>query len=159
MKKPCRQRIRLTRPLTEPRVFALSPHVCVFCERAPDPTLPHEVWREHDENDRPIPGAAALVSICRSKECAKLLAAHPRLYSPANAPGAFPLLCYGCDHQRALGCNHPKLKANGGEGLVITLHGINALIKMKGGCVPMPKTATKCEGRAHAPRSDQPPTL
>lgn len=47
---------------------------------------------------------------------------HPRLYRAMHrhepSPGSMPA-CVDCRHREGLGCTHPSLKANGGDGLAI----------------------------------------
>jgi hypothetical protein len=116
-----------------------------------------EPWREHDERDAPIAGAAAVVLLGSSKDhdaCHEVLKRHPRLYAPdMGSPGSFPVLCGPCDHRRGAGCAHPDLKANGGAGLRVVANapfGRMILCTRESGCLTPPKVAVTCDGQAVA---------
>lgn len=77
-----------------------------------------ERWEEHDDNDQPTG-----VVICICDDCSKeIIEKHPRLYRELHTfephPGSM-VCCRECPFRNGLLCNHPALKANGGNGLVI----------------------------------------
>ncbi len=156
MKKPSASAIRAAVPLTQRPERGADPIlVCSVCGRDVDPKdLPSEVWREHDERDKPIAGTDALIFLGQEKAheaCKKLLGAHPRLYShEMGAPGHFPLLCGPCVHRKGLECTHRDLKANGGAGLKVntTTWPPFTIICIRGvGCTKPIATARECAGR------------
>lgn len=117
----------LSRDLTGPR----SPTHCQACGTQHDePTRAHDrdgqpvlakldVWREHDDADRP---QAVFVVLCRT--CSKkLINPHERLYSLVEPnkplPGLMPL-CLDCTHRDGLDCTNPQSKRNGGDGIKLT---------------------------------------
>lgn len=77
-------------------------------------------WQEHDPHDKPL---AIIVALCDG--CSKqLIGAHARLYRklwPNDPwPGCMPL-CVECRHRRGTSCSHPAAKANGGDGVMLTV--------------------------------------
>lgn len=77
-----------------------------------------EVWREHDDQDKPTSVAIVLCPPCGRK----LVPPHPRLYSRewphAPIPGVMEL-CRGCTHREGYRCTSPLLLSRGGPGLEI----------------------------------------
>jgi hypothetical protein len=124
MKKPAASVIRSTVPLTQRPERGADPLAghCNVCGLPADPVL-LQAWREHDERDLPIHGPDALVYLDSShKDRKKILDDHPRLYAEdAGTPGAFPKICGPCVNRRGLGCAHPDLRANGGDGLRVQI--------------------------------------
>lgn len=85
-----------------------------------------EAYREHDEQDHPIPGNDRILFIgYEHEQCEQRMIAHPRLYEEdTGEPGAFPRLCGDCAYRDGLRCTHRDLKANGGTaGLRVELEG------------------------------------
>lgn len=115
-------------------------------------------WLEHDERDRPEP---IVVILCQ--RCARdLIAPHPRLYRELQAweptPGSMPL-CVNCRFVDDLACTHPKLKANGGPGLILTMprptemHVCRSPRRLSGWIKIYHGPVSACEGR----QLDEPP--
>lgn len=156
MKKPTAAAIRSAVPLTTiARGLGVDPlFVCGVCGLTVDPAdLPLTVWREHDERDKPIAGTGAIVFLgagTAHAACKKRLDDHPRLYAEeAGAPGHFPGLCESCTNRRGLACSHPDLKANGGEGLRVSLNAFAAIVCVRGGGCHKPIAhAVRCAGRS-----------
>lgn len=77
-------------------------------------------WLEHDDSDRSTAIVVVLCSGCSKK----LIEPHPRLYRMLTLwephPGCMAL-CRKCEYREGVGCTHPSLKANGGEGLALTV--------------------------------------
>lgn len=122
------------------------------CNICGEPSDSLAVWREHDEHDRPIDGTDYLVYIGKDhKKCLKRMDDHPRLYAEVRGePGSFPRLCGPCRYRDGLACRHPKLKANGGDGLLVNLADPlrGAIVCMGGGRrAVVVHHALKCEGR------------
>lgn len=147
MSKTSRHAIAAAVPLTlHPKRPADPITACNLCG-APSDSL--SVWREYDVRDRPILGLGALVFMDRSHEaCARDLDEHPRLYvEEMGAPGHFPLLCGPCTFRYRFECSHPKLRANGGAGLRVELHGLPVIVcRRPGGCSVPLRVACTCEG-------------
>lgn len=108
-------------------------------------------WREHDEWDVPVQGAAALVYIGKDHpKCIKVMESHPRLYAEdAGLPGSFPRLCGPCVLRKGLACTHQDLKANGGAGLKVSLTNAfgGAILCGPGGCRVALREAMGCDGQ------------
>ena len=128
--------------------------VCAICLRTVDASdLPGTIWREHDEEDRPIAGDDALVHIGSGKEhaaCRKAIDDHPRLYAEeTGAPGLFPWLCGTCPQRSLRSCTDPRTRANGGDGLRVELADPlrGAIICGRGGRIRTAQRAVKCEGK------------
>jgi len=162
LKKPNVAAIRAATPLTALPTRGDDPiSCCNVCGQAADPVL-LQVWREHDEHDRPIGGDDALVFLMGGREhdrCRKILDEHPRLYAEEGGrPGSFPAICGACPFRSGTACTHPKLKTNGGPGLLVTLDRgafANAIICMGGGRRYRPiHRAIKCEGREEETTSE-----
>ena len=155
MKKPTAATIRAHVPLTviARRDGADPISCCGVCGVAVDPSdLPLTVWRECGENDKPIAGHVALLFVgpgSAHAACRKRVDDHPRLYvEESGQPGHFPELCGPCIFRNGLSCGHAGLKANGGDGLAITLDRMTAIICTRGaGCHTPVQHATKCRGR------------
>ena len=151
MSKPNVAAIRATTPLSKlrPELRADPLAHCHFCGGS-ERTHSLLLWREHDEQDKPIQGLDGLVVVCDSKACQKIIEEHPRLYArdSLGAPGHFPELCGDCRYRKGWSCTHPDLKANGGQGLSVQLGGLRAIICRSGhgGCSTPPRTALKCAG-------------
>jgi hypothetical protein len=153
---------RLSKQLSHPR----RPDTCQSCGRKPDGLGMEKLadrcawlerWIEHDDYDRP---ERIIVVLCPS--CAgRLVKPHPRLYSQMPAfkpwPGTIPHLCADCVHCVDLKCNHPDLKANGGEGLMIKcaqpmramIDGADPVTRKRTGWIQeiWPAPAESCTGR------------
>lgn len=113
------------------------------------------LWLEHDERDRPT---GTVISVCA--RCERQISPHPRLYDRLQTHQPVPgvmATCAGCRFADRLQCTHPDLKANGGPGLMVSVPPpLRALVRLKGGCVPM-TTYTgppACRGREEASRAD-----
>lgn len=139
MGKPDVRAIRAAVPLSAS--VSRRQFVCI-CGRSSDRLA---LWREHDERDMPIPGNQALVFIAADHaDCNKTMRKHPRLYAEQRGdPGSFPTLCGPCTYRQGLGCTHPDLKQNGGQGLLVNLRPTvphNAIV-----CPPPSLRARACE--------------
>lgn len=115
MPQPTTKFPRLTVDLKHHR----APDICQACGSQEEEL---QRWAEHDDNDKVL-DPPAIVVLC--KGCAKrIINPHPRLYAEIHtnhpAPGSMRHLCLWCEHRDGLDCTHPKLKRNGGPGLVIT---------------------------------------
>lgn len=152
-RKPTAAQIEAAVPLSTIAAIAATSagvdpiQICNVCGK-PSPRL--ALWREHDERDKPT---KKLVFIDEGDddhiECRKAMEAHPRLYAEdAGLPGFFPTLCGPCRHRDGWRCRHPKLKANGGPGLLVKLDGMNGIVCGRGGCRSGITGARECEGRA-----------
>jgi hypothetical protein len=137
--KPNPAAVRAAVPLSETLSFLT--YSCI-CGR---PAEELGLWREHDEHDLPTESFVFIGN--DHAACLKLMKDHPRLYAEEmGKPGMFPI-CGPCRHRRAHACRHPKLKANGGPGVLVQLRPLvppNVII-----CPPPagPKArATSCEG-------------
>jgi hypothetical protein len=79
------------------------------------------MWVECDDNDNPELTKVLIVCKDKNSPCNKKIGLHPRLYIEQpwgrGLPGQFMLLCGSCPYRKGFTCTHPKLKANGGEGL------------------------------------------
>lgn len=75
-----------------------------------------QVWREHDDQDKPEPLFLVLCGDCAGRRIEK----HPRLYAEVDfrspEPGVMPV-CVLCRHREGFRCANPIAKANGGPGL------------------------------------------
>lgn len=115
-------------------------------------------YQAHDERDHPLPMPASLIFIGKDHDaCMRALDKHPRLYAETRGdPGHFPFLCGPCAQRDGLACRHPKLKANGGPGLLVNLQ---PSIRLPPGTIicPPPKIvyrAIGCEGRPDTPKGE-----
>jgi len=149
--KPNAARIAATEPLTAHRP-ADPMAACNVCGQLAEKGL--QLYVECDERDRPLPQPGSLLFIgIGHGACSKAVTAHPRLYVDSQGlPGSFPKLCGPCVLRDGLSCNHKKLKANGGPGLVVTREpGFMGMIcsRGRGGCHDLNKDRAfvKCEGR------------
>jgi len=148
-KNPGPAAIRQSVPLSQhPRRPSDPLSACNLCGLPPGDQAEMQVFREHDEADRPIRGDAALVFVARDHgRCRRAVSAHPRLYArETGQPGHFPQLCWSCAKRDGFACRDPRLKANGGGGLVVQLAG-----GLPPGTIicPRPKIvhdAVECEG-------------
>ena len=153
-KNPGPAAIRQSVPLSRhPRRPNDPPSACNLCGLPPGDPAEMQVFREHDEADRPIRGDAALVFVARDhQKCQRAVKAHPRLYArETGGPGHFPQLCGPCAKRDGFECRDPRLRANGGDGLVVHLTG-----GLPPGTIicPPPKIvrdAVGCEGREAKP--------
>lgn len=149
MAKPTVSAIRSAAPLSASPFRAPDPmERCNICG---EPAREYRAWRECDDRDRPVAGAGALIFIgADHAACQKKLDAHPRLYAEERGnPGHFPRLCSRCSYRDHLGCRHPKLKANGGEGLLVHLDQMAMIVCLKtahGSGRPLSQALT-CEGQ------------
>ncbi len=147
MKKPAAAAIRAAVPLSRLPSAGRDPlHRCDVCG---NPCEDLRAWRECDERDAPT---LVLVFVGEDHvDCRKALDKHPRLYrEETGAPGHFPALCGPCVHRRGLGCGHPDLKANGGQGLRVDLTDpMRGIVCMLGrdGPIRIPRRAMRCAGR------------
>lgn len=123
---------------------------CQLCGKEGD-ICSFYMWEECDDADQPEPGNVLV--ICRDGPCNQQLQDHERLYHQVpwgqGGPGHFMLLCGSCENRDGTKCTHPKLKANGGDGLLVNfanlLRGIVCF--NDGQSRPIfPSPATKCEG-------------
>ena len=77
-------------------------------------------WREHDDADRPEPIVVVLCRACGDQ----LIDPHPRLYARLDpnepVPGCMAI-CVDCRWREGVRCTHPRAKANGGPGVVLTI--------------------------------------
>lgn len=149
MKKPTQHQVLAVAPLSEVPERGDDPiRQCNVCGLSSDSLA---AWREHDERDLPLDGARFLVFIGKDHPaCIKAMDKHPRLYAEVRGePGTFPRLCGDCSLRRGLECSHPKLRANGGDGLLVNLddplHG--AIICGRGGRITPVNHALTCEGK------------
>lgn len=146
-KKPTATEIRAVPPLSAaPRCPRDPITACNVCGL---PSVRLALWREHDEFDRPT---KKVVFVDASDEahaaCRKALDDHPRLYARERGlPGYFPALCGSCTRRSGWRCTDPRLKANGGPGLRVSLSGLNAIFCGPGGCRSGLTDAVDCEGR------------
>jgi hypothetical protein len=96
---------------------ARHPALCQSCGVS-DQAVTLEVWREHDDRDRPEQVYLVLCPDCSRR----LIEPHPRLYSRLRqhepSPGVMPT-CGDCRYRQGVRCSHPCLKANGGDGLLL----------------------------------------
>lgn len=97
---------------------------CQLCGYESTDICAFRFWYECDEEDKVEP--YNVLVICRhNKECTQTITDHPRLYREvpwsAGNPGHFSLLCGECPSRDGTHCTHPNLKANGGEGLDLTI--------------------------------------
>ncbi len=111
-------------------------------------------WRTHDERDQPLEGVDALVFIGRDHPgCIKVMENHPRLFAEERGePGHFVKLCGGCRNRVGLDCVHPKLKSNGGPGLLVQISDpLRGVIVCTGrGRMNVVKHAFACDGQSLA---------
>jgi hypothetical protein len=127
---------------------------CQLCGSEKSDIVEFTMWWECDENDEIDP--EKILVTCRSEACGKTIDDHERLYREISwgrgGPGKFMLLCGNCINREGTRCTHPNLRANGGNGLKVTLSNLPKAIvcfheNSKLGCVPMfPDPATRCEG-------------
>jgi hypothetical protein len=110
--------------LTETAPFTIPPDTfcrCQLCGYEKNDICEFRFWRECDENDKPEP--YRILITCRKSTCYETIGAHPRLYRElqwsTGQPGHFSLICGECPHREGTRCIHPKLHANGGEGLTV----------------------------------------
>jgi hypothetical protein len=97
---------------------------CQLCGHASQDIVEFTMWRECDDKDEPEPGS--IIILCKGTACMKALNDHPRLYVEVpwgrGGPGQFMLLCGDCPSRKGSSCQHPNLKANGGQGLEVKMH-------------------------------------
>lgn len=77
-------------------------------------------WREHDHHDRPENRVIVLCDKCAKR----VIKPHPRLYERLQANEPFPgcmALCVDCKFRDGVTCTHTDAKANGGNGVMITI--------------------------------------
>jgi len=109
---------RLSDTLTGPK----HPNVCQSCGKETDVTdgIGAAPWQEHDENDKPEP---IVVMLCR--DCsARLIEPHQRLYRRLDVNQPWPGIisfCVDCWWWSGVRCGHPRAKANGGPGVMLTV--------------------------------------
>lgn len=150
-RKPTAAQIRAAVPLSTIAAVALAGAdpitACNVCGK-PSPRL--ALWFEHDEYDRPTD---TFIFVDEADDdhidCREAIDKHPRLYArEVGLPGYFPTLCGPCRNRDGWRCRHPKLKANGGPGLRVSMDGMNAIVCGRGGCRSGITGARECEGRA-----------
>ena len=109
------------------------------------------MWWECDENDEIDPDKILIT--CKSEACQKAIDDHDRLYREIpwsqGGPGKFILLCGNCVNRNGTNCAHPKLKANGGDGLKVSYGSFlsGTIIRTDKGCIRFPDPACRCEGQ------------
>jgi hypothetical protein len=133
---------------------------CQLCGHEAKDATEFRMWYECDEQDKAE--TDKVVVLCRQDACNKVMQDHPRLYRPvpwgAGAPGHLFFLCGACKHRKGTTCSHPGLKANGGEGLLITISGLFAgsmhvcgyddeTEEVTNMTHAMPRPATECAGK------------
>jgi len=131
---------------------------CQLCGFRNDDICYFRMWRECDDADQPIPDKILIT--CKEGRCFQMIEDDPRLFLEIpwsqGGPGKFILLCGDCPHRQGFGCTHPKLKANGGDGLEVKFTPTpwsSAFICGDGGCHRPPgPPATFCEGNPNPPR-------
>lgn len=102
---------------------------CQLCGFESHDICEFRFWNECDENDKREP--YNILITCKSRECFQKIEQHERLYVELawgnGEPGHFSLLCGRCPHRDGFRCTHPRLKANGGEGLTLMMdtHPVN----------------------------------
>jgi hypothetical protein len=77
-------------------------------------------WQECDHRDQPELRLVVLCQACSDK----LVEPHPRLYNLIHQNAPWPGcmdLCLNCAYREGISCQHPQAKANGGEGVSITV--------------------------------------
>jgi hypothetical protein len=150
MGKPHRETIRRALPLSQLATRGGDPITCcAVCGRwSPEMGL----WRECDERDQPIGGAAAMVFIgADHPSCMDFMQKHPRLYiEQAGDPGTFPRLCGACTWRRGAACTHPDLRSNGGQGLEVVMDNAflaGGIVCVRPGTARPIRHAVECKGR------------
>lgn len=91
------------------------PHRCQRCGRAG-----RSRWQECDHQDQPEHRVVVLCEPC----AVELVDPHPRLYVALHPNAPWPgcmELCLSCKHRNGVSCTHPNAKANGGEGVSLTV--------------------------------------
>lgn len=109
---------KLSETLTHPK----SPNVCQSCGvqtfDLDSPTM--QRWEECDERDKKTGVVVVLCKAC----AARIVEPHPRLYSLLQTneprPGSNGI-CVDCPHREGTRCAHPRAKANGGSGVMLTV--------------------------------------
>jgi hypothetical protein len=77
-------------------------------------------WQEHDHNDRKEHRVIVLCGTCSKR----VIKPHPRLYEALQPAQPFPgcmALCLDCKFRYGVSCTHPEAKANGGNGVILTV--------------------------------------
>lgn len=149
-KKPSFAAIAAAVPFSKASTRPTDPiTACNICGQASDEL---SIWREHDERDAPILRSENMIFIGKDhSECLRAMEAHPRLYAEEMGwPGHLPRLCGPCTFRQGFTCSHPDLKANGGKGLLITLHDplrAAGVICVKGLRARYVRHALECPGR------------
>lgn len=148
-RKPTAAEIEAAVPLSTIAAIA-CPDPIMLCNVCAQPSTRLALWRECDERDRPTDRVVFVDAYDDDHAaCRKAIDKHPRLYrEETGLPGRFPALCGPCRHRRGDACTHPDLRANGGPGLNVSLHRLNAIICGRGGCHTPLKHAVDCRGRA-----------
>lgn len=123
---------------------------CQSCGHACHVGSDADVWREHDDQDRP---EEIFIVLCR--RCAdRIIEPHPRLYARQGRydpmPGAMPV-CQVCRHCVSLTCLSPLLLSKGGPGLKIGGEPPTTAFVCKrggrGGAVTIYSSPRTCEGK------------
>lgn len=148
MGKPSIEKIRTAVPLSQLPTVGDDPiTVCNICGLEAEQL---GLWREHDERDQPTKKLVFIGATPAHADCRKVMERHPRLYAEEyGRPGYFPTLCGGCVYREGWRCNHADLTTNGGQGLKVTLSGMNAILCGPKGCQSGLRAALKCDGRRH----------
>lgn len=98
---------------------------CQLCGHVSDDICEFHMWLEANDDDSRSMDCPVLIT-CHSKACDKVIKDHERLYVlipwSRGGPGRFMLLCGDCNHREGSVCTHAKLKANGGDGLLVIFH-------------------------------------
>lgn len=126
---------------------------CQACGITYDDICYLNLWWEADEDDE-WEDTSPAVLVCKADPCKQVILDHERLYAEMpwsrGGPGRFMLVCGTCPHREGTTCTHPKLTANGGEGLLVTASQILPSVHInrgpgRSGWLPF-TPATKCEG-------------
>lgn len=117
---------------------------CCICGKSSEKLV---LYRECNEWDAPLQGDQFRVYIGGDHDaCMKTMEKHPRLYTTERGmPGTFPRLCGPCVRRKGTSCASPKLKSNGGAGLLVNFSGINGFICGRGGCRSAIGEAPTCD--------------
>lgn len=159
MPKPTAARIRNALPLSQRLERGADPlRQCGLCGL---PSVDLRVYREHNEHDRPLAAASALVFLGRDHpSCMQAMEAHPRLYAEEmGEPGHFPAVCDVCTFRSGLQCTPHDLRANGGVGLRVELTDPfrGAILCGRRGAIRPVRRALACVGQTLAPTATDAP--
>jgi hypothetical protein len=124
---------------------------CQLCGFSKNDICEFIMWWECDESDKFDENSDILIT-CKSKSCQKIIDKHERLYQEVTwsrgGPGKFMIFCGDCANRSGSKCIHPKLKANGGDGLKVMFNIAfkGMILCSKDKCFQFPHPATECEG-------------